>query len=60
MKSVGWNVPPKGQLELALKQSFCTVLILEGETAAAMGRMIGDGGLRLFYSRCRCTSEQSR
>lgn len=48
MESVGWNVPPKGQLELALKQSFCTVLILEGETAVAMGRMIGDGGLAYF------------
>lgn len=48
VESVGWSHRPKKQLEMALKHSLGTVVILKDNQAIAMGRMIGDCGFAYF------------
>ncbi len=47
-QSVGWDVPPRDQLRLALEHSLLTVTALEDGIPVGMARLCGDGFLTYY------------
>lgn len=47
-QSVGWDAPGLNQIEVALKNSFATFCVYDGETPAGMARLLGDGGMSFY------------
>ena len=58
--SVGWNAPPKEQIEKALKNSLLTVKAKIGKKTVGMGRLIGDGSLSFMVKDVAILPEHQR
>lgn len=47
-RSVGWEAPCLEQIERALHHSVATFCVYDGERAAGMARLLGDGGMSFY------------
>ena len=45
---VGWGEPDREQVEAALKNSFATFSVTDGDRVIAMARLLGDGSMAFF------------
>ena len=58
--SAGWIVPPKEQIERALKNSLLTVKAKIAKRTVGMGRLIGDGSLSFMVKDVAILPEYQR
>ena len=47
-RSVGWEPPGLDQVERALRGSFATFCVCDGEQPVGMARLLGDGGMSFY------------
>lgn len=47
-RSVGWDAPGLDQITMALKNSFATFCVYDGEIPVGMVRLLGDGGMSFY------------
>lgn len=47
-QSVGWEPPGVDQVERALRGSFATFCVCDGEQPVGMARLLGDGGMSFY------------
>lgn len=46
--AVGWGAPSYEQVEIALKKSYVTFSVKDGDTVVGMARLLGDGAMSYY------------
>lgn len=44
----GWGAYPENQVQIALKNSLCTLTAFHNEKAVGIGRIVGDGAINFY------------